>query len=203
MNRDMLKIIQNVDLQDMEMQIALQCSPLISGIKISNLLIIPSEQLQGVKCILERTTFSYYIINTTSDKATLLLYDEHRINSYLKDWRARNLLRRMGYSDIDLQAVLTQFSQRYRSYMRIKGEFPHEMGVILGYPMEDIEGFIENHGKNFLCIGYWKVYENAPAKKKLFQQYERVTKRNLKMVSHGIHIDEVVRYYAEEPREVV
>ncbi|MBQ8147255.1 MAG: DUF3793 family protein, partial [Lachnospiraceae bacterium] len=123
--------------------------------------------------------------------------------SYLKDWRARNLLRRMGYSDIDLQAVLTQFSQRYRSYMRIKGEFPHEMGVILGYPMEDIEGFIENHGKNFLCIGYWKVYENAPAKKKLFQQYERVTKRNLKMVSHGIHIDEVVRYYAEEPREVV
>lgn len=203
MNRDMLKIIQNVDLQDMEMQIALQCSPLIAGIKISNLLIIPSEQLQGVKCILESTMFSYYIINTTPDKATLLLYNESHINRYLRDWRARSLLQRMGYTTMDLQAVLTQFSQRYRRYMKIRGEFPHEMGVILGYPIEDIEGFIENQGKNFLCIGYWKVYENAPAKKKLFQEFERVTKRNLQMVSYGIHIDEVARYYTEEPRAVV
>ena len=39
------------------------------------------------------------------------------------------------------------------------GDFPHEIGLLLGYPPEDVSGFIENGGKNFLCSGYWKVYK--------------------------------------------
>ena len=27
------------------------------------------------------------------------------------------------------------------------GEFPHEVGLFLGYPPEDVRGFIENHAK--------------------------------------------------------
>ena len=35
--------------------------------------------------------------------------------------------------------------------------FPHEIGVFLGYPVEDVEGYMQNDGKNFLLVGYWKM----------------------------------------------
>lgn len=45
-------------------------------------------------------------------------------------------------------------------YQTIQEDFPHEMGILLGYPVEDVEGFIINNGKNELYTGYWKVYDN-------------------------------------------
>ena len=38
--------------------------------------------------------------------------------------------------------------------------FPHEIGVFLGYPLDDVKGFIKNEGKKYLMIGYWKVYSD-------------------------------------------
>ena len=35
-----------------------------------------------------------------------------------------------------------------------KGAFPHEIGLLLGYPVEDVLGFIRHQGKNYLYTGY-------------------------------------------------
>ena len=48
--------------------------------------------------------------------------------------------------------------------------FPHEIGVFLGYPLEDVKGFIDNKGKNCESCGVWKVYCNREEKDKLFQK---------------------------------
>ena len=66
--------------------------------------------------------------------------------------------------------------------------FPHEMGLILGYPIEDVIGFIENEGKNYLCNGYWKVYHNAPAKQRVFDNYKKATETIIKLVSSGVSV---------------
>ncbi len=42
-------------------------------------------------------------------------------------------------------------------------DFPHEIGVFLGYPLADVIGFIQNRGKNFTACGYWKVYTDPTA----------------------------------------
>ena len=42
---------------------------------------------------------------------------------------------------------------------RLAGDdFPHEVGLFLGYPPGDVEGFRLNHGRNFKLCGLWKVY---------------------------------------------
>ena len=46
--------------------------------------------------------------------------------------------------------------------------FPHEIGVLLGYPAEDVKGFVVNEGKNYLYSGYWKVYGDLSEAKQLF-----------------------------------
>jgi len=44
----------------------------------------------------------------------------------------------------DLQTVLNALIERV---VRTLG-FPHEIGVFLGYPLEDVMGFISNKGHN-------------------------------------------------------
>jgi len=45
--------------------------------------------------------------------------------------------------------------------------------VFLGYPLEDVLGFIENDGKNCLACGCWKVYANECAALAAFRRYEK------------------------------
>ena len=40
-------------------------------------------------------------------------------------------------------------------------EFPHEIGLFLGYPPEDVQGFLEN--RLCKCVGCWKVYGDEQA----------------------------------------
>ena len=43
MSQEVFELVQGMDLKSIETQIALQCAPLISGLKVSNLLIISAE----------------------------------------------------------------------------------------------------------------------------------------------------------------
>ena len=54
-----------------------------------------------------------------------------------------------------------------------EGDFPHEIGVFLGYPLADVIGFIQNRGKNFTACGYWKVYTDPTAAQAEFDRYKK------------------------------
>ncbi len=45
-----------------------------------------------------------------------------------------------------------------RLQTRCQGDFPHEIDVFLGYPCEDVRGFIRHGGQGYKLCGYWKVY---------------------------------------------
>ena len=49
--------------------------------------------------------------------------------------------------------------------------FPHEIGLFLSYPPEDVRGFIEHKGHESKCDGCWKVYGDAERAKKTFRTY--------------------------------
>ena len=54
-------------------------------------------------------------------------------------------------------------------------EFPHEIGLFLGYPPDDVEGFIHYGPKHSKCVGDWRVYGNEEQAKRLFAQYRACT----------------------------
>ena len=87
------------------------------------------------------------------------------------------------------QILLTQFDYSKKEFVNIKNalchlkkrlykyqNFPHEIGIFLGYPLEDVKGFIKNKGKNCKTCGVWKVYFNECEKQKLFEKYKKCTK---------------------------
>jgi len=85
------------------------------------------------------------------------------------------LLGDCGYSRFDVSGALDTLKARLKD-LDARGRtfcFPHEIGVFLGYPLEDVLGFIENGGRNCLSCGCWKVYSNECEALKAFERYEK------------------------------
>lgn len=192
MSQEIFEIVKNMDLELIETQLALQCAPVLAGLKISNLLNVNSKQGRLIQNLLAATGLSCYVLLRNGHRMTILIYHKKMLKAYLADKRVQSFLAGQGYEEMSLEEMLHLLSQRYQSHMEKRAGFPHELGVFLGYPMEDVEGFIENDGENFLCLGYWKVYQNQQAKLELFQKFERAKEWMILLVSNGMEFLEAV-----------
>lgn len=198
MCQEVFKIVQTMDLSQVETKMALQCAPIIRGIKISNLLIVSSSDEEAVRVILKRTGMIHYRLLRQDDKTTFLLFRKLQLATYLQDPNVQSILKANGYDDLSLGGILRTFQCRYQTYMNQGEGFPHEMGLLLGYPVEDVEGFMEHKGKKYLYSGYWKVYEDVPSKIKLFEEYENAKEELIVLLANGHSIREIVQLYREK-----
>lgn len=197
MSHKVLEIMKKMDLQTLESQLALQCAPVLAGIKISNLLSLPKSMKIILSRFMQKLNLSYFVLLENDKKIVVLLYQENALKQYLKVEQVQNFLEKMGYPKGKMETMLFILAERYEKHMSKNGEFPHEMGLFLGYPMEDVEGFIENDGKNFLCTGYWKVYKNKQEKTALFQQYEQAKEWMILFVSNGVDVIEAAQILSQ------
>ena len=203
MSENTLTLIKGMDIKELEIQIALQCAPVIAGLKISNLLIVQKEYLDTIRTMLKETQLSYEILLCRKGQITLLIYKELEVKNYLAQGEVKELLNKLGYASCTLKSLLKSIREGYEMYMEKKKNFPHELGILLGYPPEDVQGFIENRGENFLYAGYWKVYENLPAKLKLFQKYEQAGESIIQLIALGVSVKDVIEIYSEKtPKKV-
>lgn len=199
MSQEILQIMQEMNRNHVETQLALQCAPLIMNIKISNLLILQQEQKSELLELLSETGITAYELFEYGGKIYYLLYRAEGLEEYLELNGIRKILMWAGYRGCGVEKLLERFRERYMEYILGKGEFPHEMGVFLGYPAEDVWGFIRNAGKNFLYSGYWKVYDKLPEKLLLFQQFEIAREAVIEMLSGGYNIRDMVLGKRREP----
>lgn len=193
MSSETLEIARKTDWEDIEIQIAFQCAPFIAGLKMSNLLICWHNELDKLKHILKQAGLSFFVVAETDRKAAVLVFDRYQLEAYLRERKVRQIFQDMGYQDFALGKLLLAFRLRYEGYLVKKLEFPHEMGLLLGYPVEDVEGFIFNGGKNCLYAGYWKVYGDLPQKMLLFSKYERARDTALQLTDKGIGVVEIIQ----------
>ena len=63
-----------------------------------------------------------------------------------------------------------------------------DSGLFLGYPPEDVEGFIYRRSEA-KYTGYWKVYGDVESAQRTFQRYRRCTDNYLKQASRGLEIE--------------
>lgn len=185
MSQDVFEMLRQMDLQDVELQLALQCAPVLADLKVSNLLIIPKEEVDKVEEILAHTDISVHMISVCENKATVLLYRKEELEQYMAKENVVALLTNFDYSSFSMDSLLERFAVRYIDYQWNGQEFPHEMGLFLGYPIEDVVGFMENEGRNSLYTGYWKVYGDLKPKMLLFQRFELAKEFLIQYVSEG------------------
>lgn len=203
MSQDVFEMIKNMDKNSFEMQFALQCSPFITRLKISNLFIISILQYTQLEHVLTVNGYSFKELYYTKNKVIYLLYDEKKLEEYLKKDMVRKILYKLGYPysiHKDISKLIAIFKEKYIEYMEGKGKFPHEMGIFLGYPIEDVIGYLKNHGENSECVGYWKVYKNVEEKQELFKKFEYAKESVIRYLAQGINILDVMKYYSCKDR---
>lgn len=193
MSREIFELVKELDLKKIETQLALQCAPLIMGLKVSNLFIIPAENETVVQMVLKHSGISCFRLLRTTEKITYLLYRRKDLEQVIEHPKMRAFFQKEGYERFTLGTILYTFQRRYESYMTAGGMFPHEMGLLLGYPLDDVTGFIEQKGKNYLYAGYWKVYADMGEKIRLFQAFEAAKETLIQAVAKGIRMEELVR----------
>ena len=196
MSFDIVDIIKEMDVHSIPLQLALQCAPVISGIKISNLLTIPAKSLRELSAVLKKTELSFRILYPGRERLVILIYRETELKEYLEREEVMAFIDKCGYETSDISKIFPVFVKRYMRYMELKQDFPHELGLFLGYPIEDVEGFIKENGKNYLYSGYWKVYKDAELKIRLFKNYERVQTEIVRLLYEGLDIMDIITNYS-------
>lgn len=178
-------------------QIAVQCAPLLAGLKPSNLLIIPMGLEEQLVSVLRGTRVSVYCLSQYGEKQVYLLYKVNDLMVYLTEPEVQELLLELGYAGGELYSLLQTVSGKYTGHKRDHAAFPHELGLLLGYPAVDVRGFMEHGGKNFLYSGYWKVYGNVRETVSLFREFGRAKEMIVRLAEKGYSIADITAMYYE------
>lgn len=105
-------------------------------------------------------------------KVLLYLYRPKRLCQDLSNKESKEVLKSLGYKKVDnIASCLGQLIYRLNN----NKVFPHEIGLFLSYPIEDVKGFIDNHAKNYKFADYWVVYGDENQAKQLFASYHQCT----------------------------
>ena len=163
-------------------RVVTQCAPVLKGVKISNLITMKPGGWRKIRAYLKKSRIICIPLYADAEKEVLFLYRYEQLERHLKNREVREFLRSCGYESFEVASVLVRLRRRYRLYAGISKEFPHELGVLLGYPVGDVQGFIDNRGENSLTSRYWKVYQNPKEAEKIFDLYDRVKEQALKEI---------------------
>lgn len=162
----------------LHMQLAIHCAPFLKGIKESAVVSLPREQSVAISGLAARAGLNWYFLLHEDGKDMVFIYRRKELERFLQKEDVSAFLKKRGYLQngkthpFPICQILSELSGRVESYYRTKENFPHEIGVLPGYPTEDVEGFIANEGRNCLLTGYWKVYKNERRAKQIFAAFD-------------------------------
>ena len=156
--------------------LAFHCAPAMAGIKGGNLVSCPRQLFRDPHALIRQYALSLSgcgirlrVLCSCPKAVLLLVYREGPLSRCLAHPEARRLLQEAGYPDGPLPQLLDHLCGR----MGRQGEFPHEIGLFLGYPPVDVAGFQRYKGKNCKLCGHWKVYGDPVTAARTFQRYDR------------------------------
>ena len=148
-----------------------QCAPTLAGLKPASLF-----RWQGAAPFLHWAKklapygIAIRILKAQAGACLICLYRAGWLRQILAEPSNQAFLQRHGYqTGQGCGSLLEQLSRR------LEVGFPHEIGLFLGYPLEDVEGFIQNQGRNYTACGCWKVYGAPHAAQGRFDCYRRCT----------------------------
>jgi hypothetical protein len=144
------------------------CSPVLLGCKPAALFPMRSEKAFSLLSRLLQPRLSLKVLRKTGNGLLVLVFEKGRLWKTLLDRDTLALLAGIGYPTEASLFVLLD----YLGKQCVPGVLPHEIGLFLGYPIEDVLGFVQHKGQNYKFCGYWKVYGDVEHAKKQFRRFD-------------------------------
>lgn len=178
------------------------------GKKISNFVVFNKKHINSRDTFIHELEdclvpfeVEYRILWENETSYYVFVYQSNLMLASITDKKNKAMLARCNYNIFsnDLDIYLDRMQNRFRSYRENDNAFPHEMGIFLGYPCDDVEAFIKNEGKNYLYCGYWKVYCNLEQAKQIFETYDSVKTEAMQMLSMGYPLESLCQLRNDLP----
>ncbi len=171
--------------------LVMNSSPTLAGMKTGSLFNLSFRSLAEMeKCLLEwnstlgRKGLKVRALRVRGTRALVYIYRSASLAKDFRDPAVRRMLIERGYLPDDPEVCI----QRLISRLADEGEFPHEIGLFLGYPPEDVSGFIQDANGQKLN-GTWKVYGDVNKAKKTFERFKKCTEVYYRLLLSGVSLD--------------
>ena len=168
-----------------------QAAPTLAGIKTGSLFPYRHtgrgqlvEDIRTLNGTLVPRGMCLLLLRATEDFALLYLYRPKHLAEDLKDRDCQAVLCERGYPCENCAGCVRRLADRFRT-----GEdFPHEVGLFLSYPPEDVRGFLRDRD-HYKAVGLWKVYSDVDRAKKLCERYRKCTECYCRLWQCGVCLE--------------
>lgn len=179
-----------------EYTIVRHCAPTLAGLKTGNLFVVSYDDENKLHSDIERMNkahgdkgLSFVVFRARRGRALIYVYRPKKLASDLDRKEAKEILSGLGYGESpELESCIRRLSHKIRGC----DNFPHEVGLFLGYPPEDVRGFMERKGKGFKKCGCWKVYGDVSEAEKMFCKYEKCTCVYMDCLARGRNFEDLI-----------
>jgi hypothetical protein len=160
-------------MSETELTIGRHCAAALAGIKPACIVSCGEDAERYVEEIAggfvrKGVGVSFEVLKRNKNRFLLIVYRKPVLESCLLKTENRSFLTGLGYPEqVGAEAYISKLKEKLK-----ERNFPHEIGIFLGYPREDVEGFIVDPTA-YEASGAWKIYSGAEEKKRIFERYRR------------------------------
>lgn len=200
---DKLKDMNNIEYFDKYMLFLL--APVVGGLKPSSTITLKKDSKEYFvwnnykEVFLNKINLKHTLLREDDKAIILLIYSEEKLENFINNKETKEFLLKLGYDLQDnLDNILDKLVQRYNKF-----HCPHELGVFLGIPLEDVIDFMECTTKKCLLCGYWKVFNNSDNALEIFNNYNKSKEIVLDYVISEIKSEEIILSLKNEFKVVI
>lgn len=169
------KIKDYNDYDYLKVMIRFYSAPTLANLKVSSMINLTNTQrdlkdlwIKYREEFKSELKFEYIELKESKNSILILIYNKENLENTLKDSEIRDFLKSFNYLKTNnIYEDLIKLKSRFNK----QGICPNEVGIFLGYPLEDVRDF---HCCNKECklTGYWRCYNNEKWARKEFEKYD-------------------------------
>ena len=174
--------------QRFESLLANYCAPALKQYKYANMFHLPKDD-DSIRSFIKQYNQQFnskgifFILIEQETQYTIYVYNS-KLKDYISSNAVQNFLKSYQYPNT-FELCIQELKKRLNTK-----NYPHEIGVFLGYPLDDVIGFIEH--KPYYLVGDWKVYQNVNEAKKQFDLFRQTKEKMLNQIHNGYELCEIL-----------
>ncbi|HJA68426.1 MAG TPA: DUF3793 family protein [Firmicutes bacterium] len=179
----------------LEQKLIAHCAPTLASLKTASLFNVNCglheqliSELAEWNCELGPKGIVLTVLGRVKEGVLIYVYRRSRLEQDLHHPGVNELLSACGYEYCSLDGALETLKSRLVS---APNGFPHEIGVFLGYPIEDVKGFIRHKGRNSKCVGCWKVYSDQCEAERAFAKFNKCREVYMRLWNQGRSVQQL------------
>lgn len=169
------------------------CAPTMACLKTGNMFVCGFECQEQMTCELRELNLRLgekglriLPLRWTGGKVLLYMYRPKLLERDLQNALSQKILAECGYTSSKGSRCLAELMAR----LRTGSDFPHEIGLFLGYPPADVDGFMHRKDEYKYC-GLWKVYDDVDSALRQFERCRRCTEAYLRCYAQGTSLEKL------------